>query len=182
MKILASACRKRPSQFHTFYLSKIHRDFMAGILSPEEFHQQFIKTYQCEITFPQFISIWSGLIGTAKEGMAETVGALAGKYTLSVCSNTDSLHWEIAWKTCSFLNYFDHCFLSYRINLLKPDTAIFRKLLFSLSANPHDCIFIDDSEENIIQAKSLGFCTIYTWESETLLRELRKLNINISQQ
>ena len=51
----------------------------------------------------------------------------------------------------------------------KPDSRIFQALLERIGRSAGECVFIDDSEENITTARSLGFETI-RFESPEQLR------------
>lgn len=56
-------------------------------------------------------------------------------------------------------NYFNdyQLFMSYKMNLLKPTPEFYIHILNSLECKPYECIFIDDSIENINRAEQLGF-------------------------
>ena len=179
MEALALHCGKEVSEITPFFLSKTHREFMGGVLSPEQFHQNFSEKYYSGIEFNEFISTWNHLIGTAKEGMHEIIEQLSADFTLAVCSNTDPLHWEIARQTLPFLNRFDHYFLSFEMKCLKPDSLMFQGMLSSLMAGAEQCVFIDDTEENIIQARKLGLRVIHAWESKTIRNKLERLDIKL---
>lgn len=54
------------------------------------------------------------------------------------------------------LEYFDGLIFSAEVNLVKPNREIFEYLLKKFSLKPEECLFIDDSEKNIMGAKSAG--------------------------
>jgi putative hydrolase of the HAD superfamily len=64
-------------------------------------------------------------------------------------------------KSYSFLNLFDGKVISSRINLVKPDAAIFHYLLDTYQLDPLQTIFIDDHAPNIEAAARLGIRTIH---------------------
>lgn len=177
MQALALRCGKDVSEIQSLFLSEAHNGFMDGSLTPEQFHRNFSEEYRCNISFDEFITTWNRLIGTAKEGIDEIVEQLAANFTLAVCSNTDPLHWEIARQTLPFLNRFDHYFLSFEMQRLKPDPLMFQRVLSSLKAGAEQCVFIDDTEENILRAKALGFRVIHASESKSIRSELSRLNM-----
>src|SRR5258707_10310434 len=63
--------------------------------------------------------------------------------------------------------------LSGDVKLIKPDPRIFQALLERIGRSASECLFIDDSEENISTARSLGFETIRFESPEQLRRELQ---------
>ena len=179
MQALAASCGKDISEIRNFFLSQAHLKFMKGVLSPQEFHREFSENFECRISFTEFIAIWNDLIGNAKEGIAEIVEQLYRRFTLSVCSNTDPVHWEIARRTSPFLNKFQQYFLSFEMKCLKPDAVIFRRMLASLAVPASQCIFVDDTEENILQANRIGLRTIHAQNSQTIRAGLSEVGINI---
>lgn len=179
LKALALHCGKETPEIKSFFLSKTHLGFMDGSLTTEQFHQHFSEQYRCGISFNEFISIWNRLIGTAKEGIDKIIEQLSANFPLAICSNTDPLHWEIARSTLPFLKQFNHYFLSFEMKCLKPDPLMFQKMLASLMASAEQCVFIDDTEENIIQARELGLRVIHACESKGIRGELGHLNVKL---
>lgn len=54
-------------------------------------------------------------------------------------------------------DYFDRIYLSYEQHELKPDEAIFRKMIADSGIVPEETLFIDDSAHNLATAQQLGF-------------------------
>lgn len=73
-----------------------------------------------------------------------------------------------------FFDLFETILLSGDVKLIKPDPRIFRALLARIARPASECLFIDDSGENIEAARTLGFATIRFESSDQLLRELRQ--------
>lgn len=51
---------------------------------------------------------------------------------------------------------FDALYLSYKMRMRKPEPEIFLELLRSEGAEPNECLFFDDSQQNCDAARSLG--------------------------
>ncbi len=73
----------------------------------------------------------------------------------------------------AFFQLFDTILLSGDVKLIKPAPGIFDALLERIGRSASECLFIDDSEENISTARSLGFETIRFESPDQLRRELR---------
>lgn len=56
----------------------------------------------------------------------------------------------------SFLNLFDGGVFSCDVHMLKPSAEIYEYLLNKYQLNPKDCVFFDDTNENVIAAEKLG--------------------------
>ena len=83
-------------------------------------------------------------------------------YRVLMLSNTNELHWpEIERKFKESIGepidaFFDSLYLSFRMNLRKPEREIFLELLSSECADAADCIFFDDSAANCEAARLVG--------------------------
>ena len=73
-----------------------------------------------------------------------------------------------------FFQLFETILLSGDVKLVKPDPRIFRALLDRINRPASECLFIDDSEENITAAQTLGFEAIRFESSAQLRSELRQ--------
>jgi putative hydrolase of the HAD superfamily len=51
---------------------------------------------------------------------------------------------------------FDHVTLSYEQRTVKPDAAIYRECVEGLGVEPHDALFLDDKEPNVLGARAAG--------------------------
>ena len=71
-----------------------------------------------------------------------------------------------------FFNLFDEIILSGEVKLIKPEPEIFEVFLQRISRPANECLFIDDSEPNIITARKMGFDTVHFISPEHLKNEL----------
>lgn len=79
-------------------------------------------------------------------------------YRIIIHSNCDEDNGN-KFQLKNYFNGFD-LFLSYKMNLVKPNPEFYNYILNNLNCNPFECLFIDDSLPNIKQARKLGFNTI----------------------
>lgn len=176
---LAGECGKPFSALQSLFLSRIHDDLMEGKLTPQQFHERFMAEYGCRISYPCFLAHWESLIGDFKPGIAEVVSQLAPRFTLSVCSNTDPLHWELVCRNGTFLRQFHHYFLSYELKCLKPNSLMFTRMLENLGTKGRECIFIDDTAENIRAAETLGIHGIHASDTPAIVQGLQRLGVEV---
>jgi putative hydrolase of the HAD superfamily len=71
-----------------------------------------------------------------------------------------------------WLSHFDHQIFSAEVRVIKPDAAIYRLCLQRLGVQPHEAIFVDDREENIATARSLGIMSFHFRSVAELRRDL----------
>lgn len=178
MREFARECQQPYSEIQKFFLSPLHLEFMKGELSAHQFYESISKRYACPIGYNRFLEIWAEVIGVAKPGMEEIVRELAEKdFQLSVCSNTDPLHWEVAKRQSDMFRYFSHYFLSFEMHLLKPQPEFFKDILNSLDARAEECLFIDDTPENVSVANRFRFHTLCAHTSEAVRVKLLELGL-----
>ena len=73
------------------------------------------------------------------------------------------------------LNYFDVSIFSAEVFLAKPDLQIFTLVLNKLDVQPDEAIFVDDVEQNIQAACSLGIQGIRFVSSQQIVEDVQKL-------
>ena len=69
---------------------------------------------------------------------------------------------------------FDELVLSGNEGVSKPDVRIFEIACERLGENPENCVFVDDSPENILAAEKLGMCGIVYVDFEGFEKEMEE--------
>ena len=77
----------------------------------------------------------------------------------------------------SFMPYMDGGILSYRDQLIKPDAAIYQLLLDRYGLKAEECVFLDDTLENVEAGERLGIHGIHFKTKEQAEEELCKLGV-----
>ena len=86
-------------------------------------------------------------------------------YRLFLLSNTIDIHWDYCvehlflYQNHGVEDYFEHCFLSQRMHLAKPDAHIYEVVIRQATIHPDETLFIDDLKENCEAAEKLGIHT-----------------------
>ena len=177
MKGFEEACGIKKADLREFFLSDLHLGFMEGVYSTGEFFKTMMDEYPCSLDEHNFHMIWNRVIGEPKEGIKEIIEELKSSYSLVVCSNTDPWHWQKVVHDIPFMKEFSHYFLSFEMNLNKPDSSVFKNILSSLGVQGQDCVFIDDTPENVEVARRFGIHGIATSDPMIIRQELKRMNI-----
>ena len=82
-------------------------------------------------------------------------------------------------KALDFLPYMDGGVFSCNEGIVKPDHGIYRILLQRFSLDPEECVFLDDSKNNVIAARTLGMYAIHFEDYPKAREELENL-LNIA--
>ena len=77
-----------------------------------------------------------------------------------------------------FLQYMDGGILSYLEKVIKPDAAIYNLLMDRYGLKAEECVFLDDTEKNIIGAQAVGMHGIVFKNKEQAVEELRKMGVD----
>ena len=81
-------------------------------------------------------------------------------YKLYCITNFTPAGYEQCYDQISFTERFDGCVFSFREGIVKPDPEIYKILLRRYGLKAEECVFIDDTEENVRSAEKLGFAGI----------------------
>ncbi|MBK1810404.1 HAD family phosphatase [Clostridium sp. YIM B02505] len=120
---------------------------------------------------------WYDLL-TAIEPSVEVLKLLkASDYKVYFLSNFHLLAFEHIIEKYDFFKLFDGGIVSYKEKLIKPEEAIYRRLVEKYDLIPEESIFIDDVEENVEGARKLGINTILLKDPTSLKEHLKTYNI-----
>ncbi len=117
------------------------------------------------ITCEQASQAWLSIIRDVPAERLLFLETLRKEYKVCLLSNTNPfiMDWAANPDFCgtgrSLYEFFDHLFLSYRMQCVKPDPVIFEKVLATLNDEPGEILFIDDGQANIQTGKKLGMLT-----------------------
>lgn len=108
------------------------------------------------------------------EGVLELIRDLRGQYALAVLSNAPPrlTKWLADWE---ILDLFDVVVCSGDEGVVKPDPAIYQRMLVRLGVAPEEAVFIDDSWGHVEAARALGLHAVHFTTAEALAAELERL-------
>ena len=96
-------------------------------------------------------------------------------YRLYCITNFTPAGYEQCYDCISFVEKFDGCVFSFREGVVKPDPQIYRILLERYDLKAEECVFIDDTEENVRGAEKIGFKGIVFTGYEDAVAKLAEL-------
>lgn len=104
----------------------------------------------------------------------ELIRRLYGRYKLAVLSNSppDLSRWLSEW---NMLHLFNVVFCSGDEGIVKPEPAAFKTTLDRLGVRPEEAVFIDDTDEHVKAARSLGMHGILFTNAHALADELKEI-------
>lgn len=120
-----------------------------------------------------YFNRWEEMLGGPIKPAVAVLKELKEKgYRLYALSNWSAETFPIAREKYDFLKLFDGVVISGEERLVKPDPAIYARLLKRFQLRAPNCVFIDDNAANIAEAAHLGFETVLFAGGEALRAEL----------
>jgi len=130
--------------------------FEKGLITPEVFAETLkndLNIKQSNDKIIEHFTAWPiGLYAGANELLLQ----LKTDYKLAVLSNTNTLHWPRIIHEFKITDYIEFVYASHLLNMAKPESAIFRKVVEELNTKPANILFFDDNEKNIQVSRALG--------------------------
>lgn len=148
--------------------------FEKGQIGIPAFRNEIRKLAGIELTDAQIDKAWCSFLTQIPFEKLHLLSELKKKYRLLLLSNTNPLHIETAVaaefsKTGKTMqDFFDKCYLSYEMGMVKPDVEIFEALLTDAQVKAEECLFLDDGKKNIDTAAALGIQTYWVKPDENL--------------
>ena len=148
--------------------------FEKGQIGIPAFRNEIRKLAGTELSDVQIDKAWCSFLTQIPVEKLHLLSELKKKYRLLLLSNTNPLHIETAVaaefsKTGKTMqDFFDKCYLSYEMGMVKPDVEIFEALLTDAQLKAEECLFLDDGKKNIDTAAALGIQTYWVKPDENL--------------
>ena len=158
-------------------LLEINRSYEKGMISSKSFINHYTNRFPV-LTEHSFIEAWNSILVEFPDHRLEFLKKIKAsqKFKLILLSNTNELHIDWVKRNISFYeefkSNFDQFYLSHEIHYRKPDQDIFKFVLNENKLNPNETLFIDDTQEHIQSAKSLG---IHTWHLKAGTEDITEL-------
>ncbi|HCM37026.1 MAG: hypothetical protein UV61_C0003G0097 [Candidatus Gottesmanbacteria bacterium GW2011_GWB1_43_11] len=156
---------------------KLHADFHLGKLTMRKFHQHIVKTgyFSETLTFSEFQKYWSPPRFSMIDGTFKILQKMK-KHKRYLLSDTNESDFDFCVSAFpEIFAEFDEIFVSHKRGILKYESKAFMQVVETsgLAADLH--VFIDDREDHVARARSLGMDGIVFKNSLGLEKELGNL-------
>ncbi len=166
------------SSFNSVYSqlsqSNLFDRYETGQISSQHFINSLLSHLPDGTSANSVVHAWNEMILDVPVEKTKLLSELKEKLPTYLLSNTNEIHMEKVrreWKKATHIpleKHFREVFLSYQINLRKPDPEIFQYVCSKIGLKPENVLFIDDSPQHIEGAKSIGLQTIHLTDPEKL--------------
>lgn len=112
---------------------------------------------------------------TVNQDMIDYIELLNSKeIQLAILSNMTLETLNYMKREFNWLKFFDQCVFSCNIKMNKPNRDIYQYCVRQMNLKPEECVFIDDTYENIVEAEEYGINTIWYENIEKLKQTLNE--------
>ena len=139
--------------------------YLNGLCSKAEFCRIIRPFCRPDATDEEILWSMDAVLDDIPLSRLQTIAELKKTHNVYLLSNIYDTAWQLAVDEMQRHGYrpedcFDKVFLSYEMQMAKPDERIFAALLEETGANPADTIYFDDTAENIEAGKRLGLTSV----------------------
>ncbi|MFV0485327.1 MAG: HAD-IA family hydrolase [Candidatus Saccharimonadales bacterium] len=155
-------------------------NLMRGRMTEREYIiDHLLKGTGWTITPERLMELIRQNLNQPNQEVIRVLDGLRGKYPLMLFS--DNLHeWvEYIRNTSELLDYFDACYFSNDIGMVKSDDGAFEYVVSDLELLPSEILFIDDRRENLESALRCGLNVAWYLGIDSLVNSLKGFDIDI---
>jgi len=149
----------------------IFQQLEIGAIHEDAFLQRLQETNSCPVRIEQLRRAWNVMLLDFPPQRLEMLQSLRKEgLNIYLLSNTNSIHLtdfykiienELGLDAEDFDAQFNKVYYSHLIGRRKPDASIFSYVVEDANLDVKETLFIDDTPENVISAKSIGLHAIY---------------------
>ncbi len=169
-----------PTMADPIKLPGFHQDLNAGKITIDKAFDMLRKSVNSNTPIDVLKSTYSKLYlkySEIPQEMIKLTKKLKHNYELVCITNTNPLHKELN-KARGLFDVFNNVFVSAELKQVK-DCDLFKKILRELNLTASECLFIDNLELNVSEARKAGIDSIQFRDYKQLLDELKARNIRV---
>lgn len=143
-------------------------DFETGKITSEQFRTEIRSHLKKTVSDNQIDDAWNTMLLDFPKARFDFLQKVSKSYRIFLLSNTNQIHmnWfknyvNDLFGTNVFFDLFEVPYLSNEMGLRKPHQEIFDFVIQQNQLNPPTTLFIDDSPQHLVGAKSAGLQTVW---------------------
>ncbi len=147
--------------------TQLFDNYEKGFISSDDFREEIKKQCINGTSDEDIDFAWNSIVLDLPKERLDFLMSIKKKYRTFLLSNTNEIHMLFIYnylkETFSISNlneYFEKVYLSYEVQMRKPDTEIFELVIDQNKLLKEETLFIDDSVQHVESAKLLGIHTL----------------------
>lgn len=173
MKKVAKMLTRDWKELHEVFYTKYFNLAAMGKITQEEAWKKPIDELGLDITVEEVKKIHYDLF-RLNDKIVSFINTLKDVKVVLVTKNTPE-QLKDTEKLIPFIRYFDAVINTYDLNLPKASKETQEYIMNKFCVSADEIIYIDDQEENLVQAKKLGIHIILYSDFNRFMREFKKL-------
>jgi HAD superfamily hydrolase (TIGR01509 family) len=154
-------------------------DFERGMVTPDQFHTWFEVTFKTKVERSVLAHAASDIF-TLNSPMVNVLEELKSRgYRLVLLSNTSAFHFEFVRSHFPILDCFDDFILSYEVQAMKPESAIYEAALKRIGCDAPDCFYTDDIPHYVEMGRRHGLDAEVFTSADALQQQLALRGIHL---
>ena len=162
-----------------FGKSGLQHKFELGKISSEDFFNSVKKECNLSTSKDEFFNDFVSRMFRIIQPTITLIKKLKKNYKIGLLSDTSKVDFDYRMKELKEISLFDSITLSFELGHKKPEKQIYLDALKKLNLRPEECVYIDDIKEYSDAASNIGMHGIQYTSHENLVKELKKLKIEI---
>lgn len=162
----------------SYYYKKFRVDYDKGIINGIDYWKNILNAINLNLNEDKIkqlakidLDSWTNI----NKKMIELIKKIKPSFNkIAILSNMHFDCLNFLEKNYNWLSLFDEKIFSCNLRLVKPDLLIYKYCIDRINLQPMDCLFVDDTEENILVGRSLGLRTILFNSFNDFKKELYK--------
>jgi putative hydrolase of the HAD superfamily len=141
-------------------------EYEEGKLSSRQFLNELNKLAKINCNNEKLIKAWNSILLDFPANRLSLLKYLNTKYRMFLFSNTNSIHIQEVYARLkrahgveNLDSYFEKVYLSNELGIRKPKPEGFKHIVNSNELRQNETLFIDDSPQHLVGAKSIGIHT-----------------------
>jgi glucose-1-phosphatase len=157
------------------------RQHEAGQLNSREFYEAFCSKIGSRPNYDRLIAATADIFELNLPMLPIVSQLQQAGHRMGILSNTSETHWLHCFKRFrSLIGGFSVLALSYEIQAMKPEAAIFRAAAELADCPPEEIFFVDDIAGHVAGARAAGIDAVQFTSAEALAADLRKRGIRFN--
>lgn len=147
---------------------KLFDIYEKGLISSQDFRDELKKQCKPGTTNEEIDAAWNAMLLDLPYERLDLLMQVKNNFRTFLLSNTNEIHMLFIYdylnkryQVPNFNQHFEKVYLSYEINMRKPDAEIFQFVLNENGLKANETLFIDDSPQHIESANALGIQTYF---------------------
>ncbi|MCX6296110.1 MAG: HAD family phosphatase [Bacteroidetes bacterium] len=157
--------------FEEFFCKNEYRnlfnDFEKGLISSQNFRNALKVNCNPGTTDEEIDTAWNSMLLDIPKERMDLLMQIKSTYRIFLLSNTNEIHMRFInnyitekFQINDFYNIFEKVYLSFEVNMQKPDAKIFELIINQNNLVSEETLFIDDTMQHIESAKEQKIKTL----------------------